>query len=734
MEALPPPPPPPPTSSPPPPPRTTTTTINTTTSTPAHRPWTIWQNNLRYTIATLLIITTTLNTTTTTTTAGIGGVGAVELGMVSTLPRKCERITIPMCQEVKYNYTKMPNLLGQFSQGEAAIKVHEYMPLVDIGCSQHLRFFLCSVYAPMCTPILDAGIPSCRSICLEVRKNCLPVLQKFNYTWPAALDCSRLPNPSPETLCMEPDSNSSSSSASSPLPDPRVPPPPPPPPPRPPVTSVKDTPPSLCPPKQTWVGAGGEGVCAPLCEKDVLFRRTDKHFAEVWLLVWAGLCFTSTLFTVLTFWLEPGRFRYPERPIICLSLCYLLYALAYLARLVAPVWILSCEKSSNGVLHLTVEGLLSSGCIITFILQYYFSLASGIWWVVLTFTWFLSAGKKWSSEALQAYASYFHTVAWGLPAVATILVLTLKQVDGDELVGLCYVGLSRRWAHLAFVIVPLSILLALGTFFIALGFVALFRIRRAIKSEADVSQADAATTTTTTTTTPLSLTTTTTNSHPRTLNNINKLEKLMVRIGVFSVLYTVPAICVISCNVYELMWRRRWREMADQAALRCTSSGYHQQQGFGGGGDGGWSVGTMHYHSGLVRTGDCNTLEQSIPSVEIFMLKIFMSLVVGITSGMWIWSSKTVTLWQKFFRDLCGRRSTLRKKDGNMYQPPAGQTQPQSIDKATNGRHTVIGGAGVGLGWGAEDRQTPHDNTRSLPRSQRSPQYHQAPTMHLSQV
>ena len=32
----------------------------------------------------------------------------------------------------------------------------------------------------------------------------------------------------------------------------------------------------------------------------------------------------------------------------------------------------------------------------------------------------------------------------------------------------------------------------------------------------------------------------------------------------------------------------------------------------------------------------------SIPAVEIFMVKIFMLLVVGITSGMWVWTSKTL--------------------------------------------------------------------------------------------
>ncbi|KAK7069779.1 Frizzled-10 [Halocaridina rubra] len=394
---------------------------------------------------------------------------------------------------------------------------------------------------------------------LQVKSKCLPVLQRFNFEWPAALDCSRLPTPGGDGLCMEyPNITSPTSSIPPPREKPQqggshmMPTPPP--------RASQET---KCPHRQTWVATKEGGVCTPKCGQDVLFRHADKHFAEVWLLVWAALCFLSTLFTVLTFWLEPSRFRYPERTIICLSLCYLLYCLAYLARLIVPAEVLSCETTPNGVSHLTVEGLHSSGCIITFILQYYFGMASGIWWVVLTFTWFLSAGKKWSSEALQAYASYFHAAAWGLPAICTILILTLKQVDGDELVGLCYVGNVNKWAHMGFVIAPLASLLVLGTFFIILGFIALFRIRKAIKTEADGTQVN------TDSSSPRSSTT------YHMASNINKLEKLMVRIGVFSVLYTVPAVCVIACNVYEYLNRQRWAIMASVAALEC-SAGVHR--------------------------------------------------------------------------------------------------------------------------------------------------------------
>lgn len=44
---------------------------------------------------------------------------------------------------------------------------------------------------------------------------------------------------------------------------------------------------------------------------------------------------------------------------------------------------------------------------------------------------------------------------------------------------------------------------------------------------------------------------------------------------------------------------------------------------------------------------DCH-LAESIPSFPIFAIKIFMSLLAGITSGIWVWSGKTYRSWKIF--------------------------------------------------------------------------------------
>ena len=92
-----------------------------------------------------------------------------------------------------------------------------------------------------------------------------------------------------------------------------------------------------------------------------------------------------------------------------------------------------------------------------------------------------------------------------------------------SLQGLCYVGNQDRAALTGFVLGPLIAYLLIGTIFILAGFLALFKIRHNLKQDG---------------------------------TNIRKLEKLMAKIGIFSVLYTVPATCVIGCYFYEQLKRR----------------------------------------------------------------------------------------------------------------------------------------------------------------------------------
>nr|CRI73782.1 Frizzled-3 [Glomeris marginata] len=520
---------------------------------------------------------------------------------------KCERISVPFCKDMPYNMTRLPNIVGQETMADASNSLLEYQTLVRTGCSKHLTFFLCSLYTPMCSEQVDVAIPSCRSICEEVRSRCEPFLQGFHIPWPRALNCSQLPVHSKDELCMEfpnitedrgtPGGMTGFSGGPIPVSGWRN------------VASdgsrpvmprkgdvdlagrVQGSSSNFCPSRFVLVGGYPpyHNACAPACDSDVYFSRSDKRFAEVWMTVWAVLCFVSTAFTTLTFFIDratfKARFQYPERPIVFLSLCCLVYSCGFLLGVSLGRDVVSCDRNEpNSRPFLILEGLESTGCTVVFLILYYFGNVASIWWVNLTLAWYLTAGCKWRKDSVESLGTYFHIAAWVIPAILTIVVLTMRQVVGDELTGLCFVGGRDSSAMIMFVIVPLGIFLFLGTVFLCLGFAAMVRMRKSIRSgEQDGFKA----------------------------------EKLMVRIGVFAVLYMVPTLILEVTYVYEYKKHKNWESRALLEATACD-----------------------HRPS-------CE-LDKSIPYVEIFMLKIFVSLVIGITSGMWVWSKNTLEAWKRF--------------------------------------------------------------------------------------
>ena len=83
------------------------------------------------------------------------------------------------------------------------------------------------------------------------------------------------------------------------------------------------------------------------------------------------------------------------------------------------------------------------------------------------------------------------------------------------------------------------------------------------------------------------------------------LEKLMIRIGVYVAIYIIPAAILIGCFIYELDTRPHWHTVGDP----CTNC--------------------------------------SRPNTAVFMARVFMFLLIGVLTGVWIWSRKTLQSWQK---------------------------------------------------------------------------------------
>lgn len=67
-----------------------------------------------------------------------------------------------------------------------------------------MRFFLCSIYAPICIQDYPTSIPACKSVCLRAEAGCAPLMRKYGFPWPDRMQCDKFPNfGDPQNLCMD---------------------------------------------------------------------------------------------------------------------------------------------------------------------------------------------------------------------------------------------------------------------------------------------------------------------------------------------------------------------------------------------------------------------------------------------------------------------------------------------------------------------------------------------------
>lgn len=488
----------------------------------------------------------------------------------------CEPITVPRCLGLAYNNTYFPNIMGHYDQNMAAVKMEPFLPLIKIPCSSEVRSFFCGAFMPKCTQHDHVSQP-CRELCEIVHSECQNLVDIFGITWPEELLCDRL------QLCDTATSASVTTATASP-----------------PSAPVTERTPQLvhkdhgiwCPRHlKTPAGQGriflGVEDCAPPCP-NMYFRDNELEFAKNFIGIISIFCLCATLFTFLTFLIDVKRFRYPERPIIFYAVCYSIVSLMYfIGFLVGNQTACNRADEKSGLSETVVLGSQSKACTIFFMLLYFFTMAGTVWWVILTITWFLAAGPKWSCEAIEQKALWYHSIAWGAPGALTVMVLAINKAEGDNMSGVCFVGLYDLSALLFFVIIPLCFCVVTGLFLLLAGIVSLNNVRQVIQHDE---------------------------------RNQEKLKKFMIRIGVFSGLYLGPLVTLLGCYIYEHVLRETWE---------ITWVYDHCQE----------------YHI------PCPQKRQVLrrPELSLFMIKYLMTLIVGSSAVFWVGSRKTCSEWANFF-------------------------------------------------------------------------------------
>ena len=110
----------------------------------------------------------------------------------------------------------------------------------------------------------------------------------------------------------------------------------------------------------------------------------------------------------------------------------------------------------------------------------------------------------------------------------------------------------------------------------------------------------------------------------------DRMTRFIGRIGLLGVLYSVPAWVYVACLVYEQMnhssWMLGWQQ--EKCGLKSEP----------------W----LQYNINCPPPSE----HHSAPSLLFFLIKYLSSLCVGIIAGVWVCSSKTLSIW----RNCAGRK------------------------------------------------------------------------------
>uniref|UniRef100_A0A0K0DXJ0 Frizzled-4 n=1 Tax=Strongyloides stercoralis TaxID=6248 RepID=A0A0K0DXJ0_STRER len=489
---------------------------------------------------------------------------------------RCVPVTLPICKDIPYNYTFIPNPIFPHDPATLHLQTDHFKPLIRTQCNPHIKFFICSVFAPMCPESLPQAVTSCKSVCQEVKKDCIKIFTEFDIQWPESLDCDKFPEE--PSLCMKPNPIQMENNyynhhfkqkygSNNKL-----------------ETIFTNRLAPSCPSDLINLDPGDRNAsCAFKCNTDIMFSKKQKNDADYWLFIISIINISITTFTVLTFFIDKKRFRFPERSIFYIAACYIFYCLPYLLKYIYSYEDVGCLFTNGGQSYLIESGVDNRLCTISFIFSYYFSTAGSLWWLTLTLTWYLSAGKKWVPEGIESFTNYLHLFTWGISSILTMAVLITNKIDASELTGICSVGNLNPFSLLAFVILPKLFILT-GSGLVVLGFSSLCRERDSFRQRG---------------------------------TDTTKLDKLLIKMGLYSLLYIGPMLVTLACDFYHYLVLQEWYP----ATIACKM--------YGGADRGG-----------------CR--RQIRPQYEIYILRIGMQMFIGISTSIWIISLKTISAWKNF--------------------------------------------------------------------------------------
>ncbi|KAJ8916215.1 hypothetical protein NQ315_016354 [Exocentrus adspersus] len=346
--------------------------------------------------------------------------------------------------------------------------------------------------------------------------------------------------------------------------------------------------------KPEWWYPEIEG-CGLNC-KDSLYTENEHNQIHKLIGYCVLLCISLNAFTIVTFLIDWNTAnKYPALSIFYVNACFCISYSGWLIQFLGADTREDIVCKKEGMLRKAEPSASENlSCVIVFVMVYYFLVAGMVWFVIFSYTWYMSSLQALGKiqERVDKKRAYFHLVAWSLPLILTITTMAIGEIDGDYVTGICFVGYVSLIARAGLLLAPLAATMAVSGYIIMRGLVLLVKVR--IDSREIISE-----------------------------HSSRKIRSNIVRMGVFTIFMIVFCIITFGYHVYVAAHSSRWSASLQKYIL-CKLI----------------NLGSDSSH--------CKQLER--PSVAMLQLQLLAVFGTGIAMSSWVWCDATLHSWGRYIR------------------------------------------------------------------------------------
>jgi len=347
--------------------------------------------------------------------------------------------------------------------------------------------------------------------------------------------------------------------------------------------------------------------CGLQC-KDPFFDQLEHDDIYRFIKIVTIISCLLSVFALLSFVIDwKNCSKYPARIVFYINLCFFITHIGWSIQFLPGAReLITCRTDGTVRLNEPSSNSGSALCVFVFIIIYFFLMAGLVWFGILSYVWYVMfrvVGK--GENTLYGKVQKFHLIAWSLPLVMTVSCLSFSVVDGDPLIGICFVSKQYLGFRIIFLLIPLVLTIFFGGFYVIRGIISLNAVK---------------------------------NFHQRILSakTISKVKCTMLKIGACSLSVYLFISFAFAVESYQYVKDSKWK-VYHKEYVKCQMN------------------------STIMKNQQTCTLQHK-PSVLLKKLQIFCYFGSIIVVSSLVWTKASFRNWRRNLRRLTGRSDNEMKR------------------------------------------------------------------------